>query len=251
MQGHLPLCRPRLAVEEMAPADPLLSRLKTRGYRPLVPVAIRSSRAELGPPLRASDPPAAPSFAAAASLPLLLPDCGPSGPGQTPWAESEAGGRGHRSRAPVRSSAEGVSPAGHSEDTGRGNSWGGSEGWWERGRQREAGPWVRGIARCSGLTFQGPREDAGEAGSASARPDPPPASAPTVPAPCAPNPAACPGSSLPRPVTAGRPAAVLSRPRRCRERSSRPWRAQAPWTLRAATRSCARCATRSTSAPAC
>lgn len=48
-----------------------------------------------------------------------------------------------------------------------------------------------------------------------------------------------------------RPAAFLSSPRRCRELSLRPWRAWAPWTLRAATRWCARCATHSSSARAC
>lgn len=58
--------------------------------------------------------------------------------------------------------------------------------------------------------------------------------------------------AAPRFVAAGRlAAAVLSCPRRCQELSLRPWRAQAPWTLRVATRSCARCATRSTRSPAC
>lgn len=57
--------------------------------------------------------------------------------------------------------------------------------------------------------------------------------------------------AAPRIVAAGRLAAVLSCPRRCQELSLRPWRAQAPWTLRVATRSCARCATRSTRSRAC
>ncbi|XP_019832084.2 RING finger protein 207 isoform X1 [Bos indicus] len=52
------------------------------------------------------------------------------------------------------------------------------------------------------------------------------------------------------------PSAISGRrqgsgPDRCRELSSRLWRARAPWTGQAATPSCARCATRSMSAPAC
>lgn len=256
LEGHLPLCRPRLALERMGPRGP--TSVPTQVPWVQAPTFLRL----LGLPewswvlpLRTSDPCAAPFFAGAASLPLLLPDCGLSGRGRTPRAEPEAGGRGHCSRATVRPRAEGVSPAGHSEDTGTGNSWGGSERWWERWKPR--GGWLLGRRHCRMQRPDLPGPPGGwgagcrrgcERGFGLA---PPPTSLPILPAPSAPNPAAGPGSSPPGPVTTGHPAAVLGRPRRCRERSSRPWRGQAPWTLRAATRSCALCATRSTSARAC
>lgn len=56
----------------------------------------------------------------------------------------------------------------------------------------------------------------------------------------------------PQPVPApGTSAPFLSSPRRCRALSSRPWTAWVPWTPRAATRWCARCATHSSSVLAC
>lgn len=154
----------------------------------------------------------------------------------------------------VRPSGEGVSPTGHPEDTGReipgaGVRFGGS------GEARARLAAVQEALRGPGPDLLGPPQGRGRArgaGGAGAQGPVQPLRAPR----CASSrcqalrdPARGPCCS--RSVTAGRLAAGLSRPRGCRELSLRPWRAQAPWTLQAATRSCARCATRSTSARAC
>lgn len=130
------------------------------------------------------------------------------------------------------------SPRGHRE----GNSWGGSEGWWERWRPGE--PPSRKLCWVRRPDLLGPPRGRGRGGDrAPGRP------LRTPPRPALQNP---PGDlAAPSSGPAGRLAAALRCPRRCQELSSRPWRAQAPWTPRAAIRSCARCATRSTNALAC
>lgn len=165
---------------------------------------------------------AAASLEAAVSPPRLLPD-GEGVAAAWPWLDPAAArgpGRGHR---------RGRGVAGRSL-SGQGGELLGRERGWER------------CSRVHPSDLPGPPQGRGRGGGAGpGRPS---------------------ARSLPitlRPETERRPRCSPSAtadgparpPGRCREPSSSPWRARASWMPRAHTRSCARCATRSTSARAC